>query len=194
MLPVDVALQPNLLELVPEELRRVAVPRPRRLETFLRQDAERLPQRIRHADRRRVMVHPGNAEVVDHEVLLDHVHVEVPVLDLLAGGRALVHLRERAVAEGQGRDAGGAGQGLLAAGVRGINSPLVEPHGQASNTCDSVRREETVMVARDLAELVHGLAGARRRLRVGHPDHVRFMFGARGVDLFRREDLAPGLF
>ena len=49
------------------------------------------------------------------------------------------------------------------------------------------------MVPRDLAELVHGLAGARRRLRVGHPDHVRFMFGAGRVDLFWGKHFTPRL-
>ena len=49
------------------------------------------------------------------------------------------------------------------------------------------------MVARDLAELVHGLAGARRRLRVRDPDHVGLVFRAGRVDFLRREDLAPGL-
>merc|ERR1719263_1274733 len=38
VLPVDVALEPDLLELVPEELRRVAVAGPRRLEAFLGQN------------------------------------------------------------------------------------------------------------------------------------------------------------
>ena len=53
--------------------------------------------------------------------------------------------------------------------------------------------EEAVVVPRDLPQRVHGLARARRRLRVRDPDHVGLVFRTSGINFFRGKHLAPGL-
>ena len=54
--------------------------------------------------------------------------------------------------------------------------------------------QQAVVVARDLPQRIHGLAGARRCLRVRDPDHVGLVFRAGRVDFFWGEHFTPGLF
>ena len=65
MLPVDVALQPIFSSSfqTTSAASGAATTTPRDLPPS---NAERLPQRVGHTDRRRMMVHSGNPKVVDH--------------------------------------------------------------------------------------------------------------------------------
>ena len=160
------------------------VPAPAVFQTFRQHQTQGLVQRVIHADRRGVVIHPFLSPIRRQQI-----HIEIPALDLrFAPGGDLQRTRTQRHRRQTGRTA----QTFLGAAVNGVHGPLVNPHGAAAERRDRVEQEQRARLVREPGNLLHRRQRAGGRFGVNDGDKFRpgNLFQG-GGDLFRLDDVAP---
>src|SRR6266852_3298261 len=129
-----------------------------RVESLFNDDPERFVNRIVHRDRRGMMI-----DAVGTTVALDHREVEVP---RTAFALALAHGLHGALAERHRRESGRRADSLLRATEAGVDSPLIDLDGNASERRHRVHHHQRAVPMRHRAEFLDRLKGPGRGFSV----------------------------
>mmetsp|Transcript_26363 Transcript_26363/g.65999 ORF Transcript_26363/g.65999 Transcript_26363/m.65999 type:complete len:220 (+) Transcript_26363:1188-1847(+) len=184
------ALQPNLRELHPEKLRRLAMLLPPRLQPLLRDNRQGLPHPVTHIHRRRMMVRPRTPRPAPHQIRRDRLHIQIPVLDLRLPLHEPLH---RARRKRQRTDPRRTRHALLRPRVRGVHPPLVQQARDPGDGRHAVREKQGAGGVAELADAGERLARAGGGLGVDQREDSGLVGVERGGELFDGKDLAPGL-
>ena len=154
------------------------------VQAFFSQQTQRFAHAEVHVHRGGVVIHP-----IASPVLVEQGDIEVPVGHLAAAGSQL-GLSPRT--HGEGAEAGGAAEPLLAAAVGQIHLPGVEQQRHRPQRGDGVQQQQAVVPAAELADALHRLADAGGGFGMDHRQDGRLVIDQGLLQLLETEGLAPG--